>query len=300
MMTKNVERMLKKLLMLGMTSSLLIGCGEGFRAAKVGAGLPVNTVLSHEETTNKINENIPSADAYRAPDERSVQQQILEKKAAEDAAKKAAELANKPDPTDPNFPELAQLKQKNEPAKSEDEKKSDPLKLNIVNGTNFEEVTADMAKDAAGVAKPELAEYLEGLTVSVRSAGDKKLSVEVLAVIKRGDAKQDRIVAEGMVDVVSKKNSLLPTSILLMPSQASMYSADDMYRPAKNTNVGAICADEKCETLYVLVRSQGKLKKQPTLFDLVLELKRHDRGYEVVRSNASDKSLSIKSFHEAE
>lgn len=317
MKTYNVERKLKNVVILSL-ASLLVACGPGFRAAEVGKGLAVLTNtdgskstsgggrgandvnekyghLSDQEMTDLMARELPK-DPYQdpTPGEKSPIEQIAEqeqaRKAAAEAEKQKTLAGPSGQPTEPSSPNIA-----------EKAKESDPLTVKINNGTSFEEITLDMAKESINIVKPELAHYLEGFTFSVTEANEKKMKIEVLAVIKRGENKViDRIVATGVVEASEKKNSLLETNRLAAPSAAMLVSAENLVAPAKNTSVGAICADEACETLYVLMRSQGRLNKEAKLFDLTLELKRHGQSYEIARSNASSKPLMIKTFHEAE
>ena len=301
MKTYNVERKLYKLLILGMATSLLVGCGPGFRSAMVGTGAPVgmsnNQKMSDEELTNHIARTLPEdPNQNPAPGEKSIQEQILEQEAARKAKEKDGVLQPQGEPkAGPGILEKA-----TDEKKAEEQKQSDGLTVVINTGTPFKEVNLDLTKESLKTVRPELASYLEGLTVTARAAQDKKIAVEVLAVIKRGDAKNERIIADGLVSTVEKNNQVLQTNIMLVPSQATMYSSDDMYRPAKNTEVGAICADESCDQLFVVLRSRGKLNKEAKLFDMTLELKRHGQSYQITASNASDKPLMTKSFHDAE
>lgn len=309
MKTYNVERKLNRFLILGLATSFLIGCGPGFRAAQVGTGLPIgitgsNKGMSDEDMTNHIAKNLPQ-DPYQnpAPGEKSVAEQILEQ---ENAKKAVKDETLKPQTEPTADPQIAQKAVADEKRTDKPEEKSDGLTVVINSGTAFKELNLDLVKENLKTVKAEVAQYLEGLTVTIRSAGqDKKAVIEVLAVIKRGDAKKERIIADGVISTSvssteGKKNQVLETNILVVPSQAAIYSADNLYKPAKNTEVGAICADEKCDSLLVVMRSRGKLNKEPKLFDLALELKRHGQSYQIVGSNASDKPLMTKSFHDAE
>ena len=302
-MRTNMVRKLKFFSILALSTSLFIGCGEGFRAAKHESKNFVTTSGGADDNVaDRLAGNLPDVLDYEnpTPGGKSVQEQILEEeraKAEAEAAKKAALNAEQKLETDPKIQEKQTLEVKVE---KDNGPESDGLVVTVEKQSPLSELSLENVKDALAAINPDLAGYLEGLTLSIRAKGDKKLSVEVLAVIKRGSAKIDRIMAEGEVGTAEKKVSSFATHILKMPSQASLYSSEDLYAPAKNTETGFVCAEESCDSAYLVLRSRGKINKEAKIFKLVLELKRHGQTYQVVRSNASDKPLMTKSFHEAE
>lgn len=298
MKTVNVGRKLNRLLILGMATSLLIGCGPGFRAANFAKNLPEITDASKGGTDDNNNGAKTDETPAFSSDE-------INKKPSKDTVLQPSS-GDKPQTTPiisekPKDDKQEAPKDKPTADKAADDKlKSDDLTVVFAN-EGLKGITVDSAKESLKTVKAELAHYLEGLTVTVRSAGeDKKAVVEVLAVIKRDDDNNERIYADGAVSVEEKNIKELEANILLLPTLAAAQSADNMYRPAKNTKVGAVCGDDKCETLWIVMRSKGKLNKEKKIFDLTLELKRHGQSYQIVGSNASDKPLLIKSYHEAE
>lgn len=267
-----MERQLKLLSTLAAIATLMIGCGPGFRAAKFESKTFVTTV----DKADKVDDNRPAEDSRRLEDQ--VPKSDYEEEKAEVPAVQKQIVETNPK-------EKAETENKEEPVKN------DALIVNI-GGLTLEGIKENLSK-----LNPEVASYLQGLTITIRGGDDKKMSVEVLAVIQRSAEKIERIFSEGEVTVVDKKVALLTTSIVKYSSQAAMYSSSaDLYTPSKSTELVMVC-EEGCNTAYLKMRS---LKKEKEVLELILELKRHGRNYEIVKSNASDKPLMIKSYHEAE
>ena len=290
-MKKNnmVRKQMLFFLLAGFSAAFLIGCGDGFRAA----------TFDTADTLKKSTKAGSNPEETKAPQEKSVQEQILE-----DVARERAERErNEAPPTATADGKASAVESK----KPETDVKNDPLKSVVEETIALSDVNSniDEVKEKLASVQPELAQYLKGLTFSIRSLDDKKINLEILAVIQRAASKpEDRILADGDIAVenAEKKMTSLPTMIVKMHSMGLFYatSAEEMYAPSKNTKVGFVCADKQCETAYVLVRSRSTVNKETKLLELALELKRHGQQFEVVRSNASDKPLQIKSYQDAE
>lgn len=303
---RDMGRKLKLFSILSLSSTLLIGCGDGFRSAiedakKVSKAGGTNQSESLEEQL-KRNEQATAAELEKSNtsgDQRTVQQNIEEeiakKKAADEAAKAAADKA-----AADKAAEGKTLDPK-DAAKDVVQDDSKDLKVSFKSETTVDEVKQDLMN-----IKPELADYLKGLTITVNSPDGVKLNVEVLAVISKAPGKISRIMSRQVIPVEGDGKStlkLMQTDRIKLHSAALMVaqSGEEMYEPSENTKAAISCAEAKCESAILVLRTATKKKDEDVkILSLVLELKRHGDGFEISRSNASEKPLMTKSYHEAE
>lgn len=288
---------LKLFSILSLSITLLIGCGDGFRAATYEK--LTDTVVKEKTVQEQLQEQIAQEKAEQA---------LADKAAADREALAAGEQAGgnaHPKPTPSPAPAVVPAPASQTAAQPESKITQDELKVIEEKAGPIQSMSLDNVKEAILAVNPDLVTYLQGLTLSVRQVDEKKIHVEALMVISKSAGKKTLLMARQDValteeDAAGKVQLMRTENILHSQAMLMATTEEEMYKPSSNTKVGFICADAKCETAYLLIRSGVKKANEPSLLTMVLELKRHDGRFEIARTNASEKPLLINSYHDAE